>query len=211
MLPPDRRNASLIDGGMAMKGTAENGGRRRGLFWRVAPWVIAALILLLPLLAMQFAEEVDWDETDFAVIGAMLFGACGAYELAARMTRNVAYRAAVGVAVVAAFILIWMNLAVGIIGSEDNPANLMYGGVLGVAILGALIVRFQPLGMAHAFAATALAQALVGAIAVTAGLGSTGANWPSAILVLTGFFAALWLASAWLFRKAARERLSAGA
>jgi hypothetical protein len=46
---------------------------------------------------------------------------------------------------VAAFILIWMNLAVGIIGSEDNPANLMYGGVLAVAIVGAFMVRFRPM------------------------------------------------------------------
>jgi uncharacterized membrane protein len=167
--------------------------------------VIAALLLLLPLAAMQFTGEVAWDETDSIVMGAMLFGACGAFELAARMTGNIAYRAAVGVAVVAAFILIWMNLAVGIIGSEDNPANLMYGGVLGVGIVGALIVRFQPDGMARALAGTALAQALVGAIAVILGLGSTGANWPGAILFLTGFFAALWLISAWLFRKAARE------
>ena len=193
-----------------MAGNAENGGRR-GLFWRIAPWVIAALILLLPLVAMQFTDEVIWDETDFAVIGVMLFGACGAYELAARMTGNIAYRAAVGVAVVAAFILIWINLAVGIIGSEDNPANLMYGGVLAVGILGALIVRFQPHGMARALAATALVQALVGVIAMIAGLGSTGANWPEAIVVLTGFFAALWLISAWLFRKAAREQVPMGA
>jgi hypothetical protein len=173
--------------------------------------VIAALLLLLPLVAMQFTDEMVWDETDFIVMGAMLFGACGAYELAARMTGNIAYRAAVGVAVVAAFILIWMNLAVGIIGSEDNPANLMYGGVLAVGILGALIARFQPDGMARALAATALAQALVGAIALIGGLGSTGANWPQVIVVLTGFFAALWLVSAWLFRKAAREQLSTGA
>jgi hypothetical protein len=193
-----------------MAGNAENGGRR-GLFWRIAPWVTAALILLLPLVAMQFTDEVVWDETDFAVIGVMLFGACGAYELAARMTGNIAYRAAVGVAVVAAFILIWINLAVGVIGSEDNPANLMYGGVLAVGIFGALIVRFQPHGMAHALAATALVQALVGVLALIAGLGSTGANWPGVIVVLTGLFGALWLISAWMFRKAAREQTSVGA
>src|SRR5919112_554087 len=127
--------------GNAMAGHAEDEGERRGRSWRMGPWTIAALILLLPLVAMQFTDEVAWDETDFAVIGAMLFGACGTYELAARMTGNIAYRAGVGVAVVAAFILIWMNLAVGIIGSEDNPANLMYGGVLAVGILGALIAR----------------------------------------------------------------------
>lgn len=99
----------------------EIGIARRGRFWRIAPWVVAALILLLPLGAMQFTDEVVWAETDFAVFGAMLFAACGAYELAARMTGDIAYRAAVGVAVVAAFILLWISLAVGIIGSEDNP------------------------------------------------------------------------------------------
>jgi hypothetical protein len=194
-----------------MAGNAENDGGRRGRFWRLAPWVIAALILLVPLVAMQFTDEVVWNETDFAVVGAMLFGACGAYELAARMTGNFAYRAAVGLAVVAAFILIWISLAVGIIGSEDDPANLMYGGVLAVGILGALIGRFQPHGMARALAATALAQALVGVVALIAGSGSTGANWPAAIVSLTGFFAALWLVSAWLFRKAARDQTCAGA
>ena len=173
--------------------------------------MIAALILLLPAVAMQFTDEVDWDETDFIVMGAMLFAACGTYELATRITGNAAYRAGVGVAVVAAFILIWMNLAVGIIGSEDNPANLMYGGVLAVGILGALVVRFQPRGMARALAATALAQGLVGVIALMAGLGSTGANWPSVIVVLTGFFTVLWLVSAWLFRKASREQTCEGA
>jgi hypothetical protein len=45
-------------------------------------------------------------------------------------------------------------------------------------------------------ATTALVQALVGVIAMIAGLGSTGANWPAAIVVLTGFFVALWLISA---------------
>jgi hypothetical protein len=188
-----------------MAGSAGNSSGQRKLLGRVAPWIIAALLLLMPMVAMQFTDEMNWDETDFLVFGAMLLGACGAYELATRMTGNTAYRAAVGVAVVAAFILVWMNLAVGVIGSEDNPANLMYGGVLAVAIVGSLIVRFRPHGMARVLTATALAQALVGVIALMAGLGSTGANWPRVIFVLTGFFSALWLISAWLFRKSARE------
>ena len=182
-----------------------------GSRWRIVIWGTAAFLLLLPLIAMQFTNEMNWDETDFVVFGAMLFGACGVYELAARMTPNFAYRAAVGVAVVAAFILIWMNLAVGIIGSEDNPANLMYGGVLAVAITGAFLVRFRPHGMARVLVATAFAQALVGLIALVAGLGSTGENWPRVIVVLTSFFAALWLVSAWLFRRAAQEQTPAGA
>ena len=192
------------------EGAGTSGGQRRHL-GRMTPWIVAALLLLVPMIAMQATDEINWDETDFLVLGAMLLAACGAYELATRMTGNTVYRAAVGVAVVAAFILIWMNLAVGIIGSEDNPANLMYGGVLAVAILGGLIVRFQPRGMVRVLAATALAQGFVGVIALMAGLGSTGANWPRVIVVLTGFFSGLWLLSAWLFRRAVRDLNSAGA
>jgi len=163
----------------------------------------AALMLLVPLVAMQFTEEVAWDLPDFVLFGAMLAVSCGTCELAARLTGNRAYRAAVAVALAAAFILVWMNLAVGIIGSEDNPANLMFGGVLAVGIVGAVIARFEPRGMARALVATALAHALVAVIALVAGWG-----WDA--LILTVFFAALWLTSAGLFRKAARERTPEG-
>ena len=91
-----------------------------------------AFILLLPLFAMQITDEVAWDLADFAIAGALLFGTGVAYELLARKAGIIAYRAAVGVALAAALLLVWMNLAVGIIGSEDNPANLMYVGVLAV-------------------------------------------------------------------------------
>ena len=188
-----------------MAGTRENGSGRRGSRWRIAVWGIAAFLLLLPLVAMQFTDEVNWDETDFAVMGAMLAVACGTYELAARMSGNGAYRAAVAVAVAAAFILIWMNLAVGIIGTEDNPLNLMYGGVLAVVVAGAVIARVQPHGMARALVAAALAQALVAVIAAIAGMGYP-ASPPLEILGVNALFAALWLLSAWLFRKAARTQ-----
>jgi len=180
-----------------MAETKEDGNAHQASRWRVAIWGTAVLILLLPLIAMQFTDEVVWDLADFAVFGAMLIGACGTYELATRATGNKAYRAAVGVALAAAFILVWMNLAVGIIGDEGNPANLMYGGVLAVGIIGAIVARFRPRGMAQALAATALAQTVVAVIALIAGLGNT--------LILTGFFVALWLLSAWLFRSAAQE------
>ena len=156
-----------------------------------------AFMLLLPLLAMQFTDEVVWDLADFVVAGVLLFGAGLTYELVARRARkagNTAYRAAVGAAVATALILVWMNLAVGIIGNEENPANLMYGGVLAVGIIGALIARFHSQGMARALFATALAQMLVAAIAQIAGLGFT--------FILNGFFAALWVGSALLFRRA---------
>jgi hypothetical protein len=187
-----------------MAGSTQSGSGWRGSRWRIAVWGTAALMLLLPWVAMQLTAEMTWGLADFAIFGAMLAGACGTYELAARMTGNGAYRAAVGVALAAAFILVWMNLAVGIIGSEENPANLMFGGVLAVGVLGAITARFQPQGMARALVATALAQALVAVIALLAGWGYTA-------LILAGFFVALWLTSAELFRRAAREQGPASA
>jgi hypothetical protein len=141
----------------------------------------------------------------------MLLVACVSFELAARTSENLSYRAAVGIAVVTAFILVWMNLAVGIIGSEEDPANLIYGGVLAVGIVGALTSRLRAHGMARTLTVMALAQSAAGAFAIVAGLGSTGANRPATTVFLTGFFAALWLASAWSFRRAAREEAAAGA
>ena len=191
-------------------GSTDNSGRRGASHWRIATWGTAAALLLLPLVAMQVTDEVDWDLTDFAFAGALLGGVGVTFELAVRMTQRRAYRAAVAVALAAAFILIWMNAAVGIIGSEDNPANLMYAGVLAVAIIGAIIARFRPYGMARALVATALAQMSVAMIALVTGLGST-ASGPLEILALNGVFAALWLISAWLFAKPGRDQAPAGA
>lgn len=185
-----------------MAGNTEHRGGRRGSRWRIAGWGIAASLLLLPFLAMQVTYDVSWGAADFIVFGAMLAVAGGTFELAARMTANGPYRGAAGVAVAAAFLLIWVNLAVGFLGSEDNPANLMFFGVLTVAIIGSIIARFQPAGMAKAMTATAAAQALVGVIALAAGLGSAGPDGLYEAVMGSGFFAALWLLSAWLFSKA---------
>ena len=113
------------------------------------------------------------------------------------------YRFAIGVALAAAFILIWLSLGVGIIGKDGDPANLMYFGVLAVGIIGAIIARLQPHGMARALFATAFAQALVAVIALIGGLGLPWSG-PAEILGLNGFFIVLFAGSALLFRRAAR-------
>ena len=68
---------------------------------------------------------------------------------------------AVAVTVISAMLLVWINLAVGIVGNEVHPANLMYVGVLAVGLLGALLSRGQSRGMARAMSAMALCQTLV--------------------------------------------------
>lgn len=191
----------------AMARDTENGGEIRRRPWRMAAWVAAGLLLLVPLIAMQFTDEVNWTGSDFVFAGLLLFGSLGAYELVTRTTEQTVYRAAVGVALVAAVLLIWVNGAVGIIGSENNDANLMYGGVLAIALAGTLIARFGSRGMARTLYATASAQALVAAIALIGGLGTEGQNWPRDVVGVTVIFVALWLTSARLFQIAAsRER-----
>ena len=151
---------------------------------------------------------MDWDFIDFAVFGAMLLGVGVVYTLAKRRAKNTTYRFAIGVALAAAFLLVWINGAVGIIGNENNDANMMFFGVLVVGFIGAIIARLRPKGMARSMYATALAQVIVAVIALATNLGTAGASWPWDVLVLTGFFTVLWLVSASLFRKAARHPLS---
>jgi hypothetical protein len=164
--------------------------------------LVVAFILLLPLLVMQFTDEVAWTPFDSAVAGVLLFTTGLAYELISWKSGIIAYRAAVGVALAAALLLIWINLAVGILGSEDNPANLMYIGVLAVFILAALVARLRPRGMARALLATALVQALVTVIALIAGMHKVPGSSVVEIVVLNGFFVALWAGSALLFWRA---------
>jgi hypothetical protein len=177
--------------------TVNNEGRP-GSKWRILAWGLGAALVLAPLLAMQVTDQVVWGPADFAIAAALVGGVGLAFDVAVRMTRNSAYRAGLGIALTAAFLLIWINLAVGIIGSEDNPANWMYAGVLAVGATGAFVGRFESRGMARAMFAAAFSQLLVAAIALSTGLGFTGP--------ITIAFTALWLLSAVLFRKAARDQ-----
>ena len=164
-----------------------------------------AFILLIPLLAAP-----AWSLADFVIAGALIFGTGLTYKLVAGKAGNIAYRAALGVALAAALILVWVNLAVGVIGTSGDPANSMYIGVLFVGMIGAIIARLRPHGMVRALIAMALVQALVATIALFAGLGYP-ASPPLEILGVNGLFVTLFVGSALLFRYAGREQTAAGA
>jgi hypothetical protein len=118
---------------------------------------------------------------------------------------DTAYRVAVGLTLTAAFLIVWLNAAAGLIGIEDDdPANLLYVGVLAIGFIGAIVARLQPRGLARALFATALAQALVGAIALE--LPNTAGSVQ--IVILHGVFVALFAGAALLFRYAARKGFS---
>jgi hypothetical protein len=166
--------------------------------------VATALLLLVPLLAMQVSDQVVWTASDFAVAGTLLIGAGLMYVLVANKGQTIAYRAGVGVAVFAILFLIWVSLAVGILGVEGDPADLMYLGVIAVGIIGAIVARFQPNEMARALFATALAQALVAAIALIMGKQNSPSSSLREVLGVNVMFIVLFVASGFLFRHAAK-------
>lgn len=171
-------------------------GRGRGSRWSWLVWAGAGALLLTPLVAMQFTDEVNWTVGDFAVMGALLALVCGAWELALRLSGRATYRIAFALAVITAFLLVWVNLAVGVIGDEGEPINLAFFGVVALGVLGALLARGRARGLAWTTAAMALAMAGMAALAPAFGDGR--------VALLIGIFAGLWLISAGLFGRAAR-------
>lgn len=161
--------------------------------------------LSAPLMAMLFkVEGWAWGVTDFMVMWVLMAGAGFTYAFTTRKTVHVAYRIATGLALVTGFILVWINGAVGIIGSEENPANLMYGGVLMVGLIGAVLARLRCAGMARALIATALAQMCVPLIALIIRRHDFAPGvWP--VFGLNACFALLFAGSALLFRYAGRH------
>lgn len=111
------------------------------------------------------------------------------------MKTNTSYRVAAALATIAALLLLWFQ---GAVATADDSPGLIFFGVLAVGIIGTLIARFRPAGMARAMFGTALAQALVAVLAMIA--------WQQyvEISLLNAFFIALWIGSAVLFQKAAR-------
>ncbi|MEJ5961810.1 hypothetical protein [Pedobacter immunditicola] len=165
---------------------------------------ITGSLLLIPLLLTLLAIW-HWKPGTFILAFVLLFGAAVLiYKLVMKnLMSNKAYRYGVGVAMTAVLFLAWMNVAVGgILG--DNPANMMYFGVLFVGLFGAVIADLQPLGMSQALFATAFAMILVPVVALIIGTPAFN-NGVWAVFGLHAVFAMLFVGSAMLFGKAAHE------
>jgi len=75
------------------------------------------LLLLIPFIAMQFTDEVNWEPIDFAVAFVLLLGTGLLCELVIRSVKQIAYRIALCVVLLIALVLVWAELAVGIFGT----------------------------------------------------------------------------------------------
>ena len=171
----------------------------RSFSWRLVGWGTAAALLFVPLIA-----GAPWSVSDYLFAAAVFAIVGGTFELAVRKSGNAWYRGAVAVGLATAFLLVWITGAVGIIGNEGNPANLMFFAVILVAIVGSMVARFEASRMAWAMAIAAAAQVIVGVVTAIFSLGASEPPFFPGVLILIGGFVALWLLSAWLFMRAAR-------
>jgi peptidoglycan/LPS O-acetylase OafA/YrhL len=75
-------------------------------------------LLLIPFIAMQFTDEVNWILSDFIAAAVLLFATGLLCELVLRKVKKIKYRIAIIVIILAALLLIWLELAVGIFGTR---------------------------------------------------------------------------------------------
>ena len=164
---------------------------------RMLGWSIAVAMVATPLILMQVAPQsgFNWTLSDFVFAAALIGGTGLMLEIAVRFSSNWFYRIGAAIALGASFLLMWSNLSVGYIGSEDNPYNLVFFGVVALAVGGALVCRGKAVAMAWVMAAAGIAHAAAGAI----GFPQDERTGPITIV-----FVGLWLLSAYMFRKAAR-------
>ncbi|MBX2970504.1 MAG: hypothetical protein KF803_14130 [Cyclobacteriaceae bacterium] len=168
--------------------------------------LVTLFILSIPLVAMQFTDEVKWSVGDFILMGALLFGTGVLFVLVMRLSSNIVYKTAVGLAIGATFFMIYVNLAVGLIGGGPHAGNLMYAGVILVLIIGIYLSRFTAAGMERAMYLTAGTFAVLTAIAFIAKMYEYPGSSVLEIVGVNVFFATPFVVSGLLFRYVALEQ-----
>lgn len=186
--------------------TGTHGSERRRSLWK-SPALVAAFFVSILLVASRLVEGWNWPPATFVVVGAIIFTLGFSYQLVTRNRDTIAYRAAVGVAFAAGFVLMWGNFVQM---ADVTPFAAMYFGVPIVGLIGAAVARLRPNGMAHALVITAFAQGLVLAAFVILLIARkpqatawTAPEWRG--LCGNAFTAMMFGVSGLLFRKAGRD------
>jgi hypothetical protein len=131
------------------------------------------------------------------VLVYVLFFATGmAYAVIARKMSAWAYKAGVGLALVAGFALGWSNMVH--VADSENPANLVYYTVLVMGIIGALLARLEARGLARTLFAMAATLALIALLLPSGAPPYLARN----MAIGHGVFVALFIASGLMFRHA---------
>ena len=116
-----------------------------------------------------------------------------------------AYRLAITGWIGSSLAIMFLMGAVGIVGIEGDPMDLLYVGMVGIGVGGAAASRFQPAGMSRAMAAAAASTALLAALALLGDRHQAEYSSVLEILGLNAMFAAMFGSCAWLFHLAQRK------
>jgi hypothetical protein len=158
--------------------------------------LVALGLLMVPIVASQVVEGWNWPAGTFVFVYFLFFGTGMVYALITRKVGAWAYKAGVGVALVAGFALGWSNMVH--VADSENPANLWYYSVLAVGAVGAWLARLEARGMARALFVMAAALALI-AVVLPSGAPPDMAR---RMAIGHGVYVALFAASGLLFRHA---------
>ncbi len=79
--------------------------------------ILVAALLSIPFIVMQFTNEVSWKAGDFVMMGILLTGGLLICDFAMQKVKKSQHRLLICVAVTLLFLLIWVELAVGILGT----------------------------------------------------------------------------------------------
>jgi hypothetical protein len=154
---------------------------------------------MVPLVASRVVEGWNWGPRAFVFTYFMFFGTGMAYALIAKKMNAWAYKAAVGLALAAGFVLGWATMVH--MSETENLLNLVYFGVLAVGAIGAGLARLEARGMARALFAMAAALALAWVITQRLSTDTpAGPVWN--IGVMHGGFVLLFAVAGLLFRQA---------
>jgi hypothetical protein len=180
--------------------------KENGLFRRIiGVAIVTGLLLLIPLVAMQYTDQVNWGALDFVVAGALIFGTGVAYTFTTMREPRIIYRVAMAMGVGTTFLMMWANLAVGLIGGGPNAGILMYAGVVLAGMIVAVRSHFRPTGMEQSMYAMALALAVHTAIALTVGMNHYPGSSTNEILGVNSFFATAFIMAGLAFRYIGHE------
>ena len=79
--------------------------------------LVVPVLLMIPLIAMQFTDEVKWSLSDFIIMGILLLGTGLICELVIRSVKTLKYRIVLCMTVLFLLFLVWAELAVGVFGT----------------------------------------------------------------------------------------------
>ncbi|MCJ7421019.1 hypothetical protein [Sphingomicrobium astaxanthinifaciens] len=178
----------------------------RPIPFRALLWGLLALPLLLAAVAgLRGAEGFDWRPGDYLAALVLLGGAGLLGDTLLRASGSTAYRLGALVGCLSLLFLCWANLAVGLVGSEDNPFNQVYFALVPLPGLGALLARGSARAMARLMAATAAGFVALAIAALATGQADAPYSSVAEILGLHALFTGLFALAALAFGIAARR------